>query len=355
MTLGLVQRWVGELPAEVTGFVGRRTELTQLPGLLATARLVTVTGPGGVGKTRVVLRAAALAVSGYPDGACLVELSGLRDAELLPHSVAASLGLPQNAPSQLDAVLDYLLDRKLLLILDTCEHLLDACAMLTDAVLRNAPNVTVLATSRQPLDVPGEHTCPIPPLPVPDSAPAPVSESAVGDGSAVELFAQRAAAAVPGFIVTAGNRDDVIRVRRRLDGIPLAVELATVRLRALPLDQLADRLESRFRVLDGGLRTALPRHQTQRTAIEWSHDLCTPAEQVLRARLSVFAGSCALLPGSGCGPSGVGILGMKRRPRTAATHRVAAAPGAVTGLCGRVSGGDEVEEGGEEGAGGADR
>jgi non-specific serine/threonine protein kinase len=282
VALALTQRKPGELPAEVTGFVGRRTELAQLASLLETARLVTVTGPGGVGKTRVSLRAAALAAAGYADGVCLVELSALRDAELLPYTVAAALGLPQT-DSQLDAVLDFLHDRQLLLILDTCEHLLDVSAMLADAVLRAAPGVTVLATSRQPLDVPGEHTCAIPPLPVPQGDEA--------DGDAVELFAQRAAAVLPGFVVTGNNRADVIRVCRRLDGIPLAIELATVRLRALPLDQLADRLERRFRVLDGGLRTALPRHKTLRTAIEWSHDLCTPTEQALWARLSVFADS----------------------------------------------------------------
>jgi non-specific serine/threonine protein kinase len=301
VTTALIRRRPGEIPAEVTGFVGRQAELAQVASLLETARLVTVTGPGGVGKTRVSLRAAEAATGRYTDGVCLVELSGLRDTELLPHTVAASLGLPQS-DSQLDAVLDFLCKRELLLILDTCEHLLDGCAMLADAVLRTAPRVTVLATSRQPLDVPGEHTYSVPPLPVPDAA-LPASTGAVGNvprgtapagdggGDAVELFAQRAAAAVPGFAITAENRADVIRVCRRLDGIPLAIELATVRLRALPLEELAGRLERRFRVLTGGLRTALPRHQTLRTAIEWSHDLCTPAERVLWSRLSVFAGT----------------------------------------------------------------
>lgn len=287
MALGLVHRRAGELPTELTGFVGRRAELAQLAGLLETARLITVTGPGGVGKTRVSLRAAALAANRYPDdGVCLVELSALRDPELLPHTVATGLGLPQTE-SQLDAVLDYLHDRKLLLILDTCEHLLDACAMLADAILRAAPGVTVLATSRQPLDVPGEHTCPVPPLPVPDQH----SPACDATGDAVELFAQRAAAAVPGFALTAANRADGIRLCRRLDGIPLGIELAAVCLRALPLEELADRLEHRYRVLGGGWRPALPRHQTLRAAIGWSHDLCTSAEQKLWARLSVFAGT----------------------------------------------------------------
>ena len=287
MTLGLMHRGTGVLPAEVTGFVGRRAELARLAGLLETARLVTVTGPGGVGKTRVALRAAALASAGYRDGVCLAELSGLMDAELLPHTVASCLGLPQG-DSQLDAVLGYLREHDLLLILDTCEHLLDSCAMLADAVLREAPGVSVLATSRQPLDVPGEYTCAIQPLPIPGA------EFAVEGEDAVELFVQRAVAVVPGFALTAANREDVVRICRRLDGIPLAIELATVRLRALPLEQLAERLENRFRILSGGLRTGLPRHKTLQTAIEWSHDLCTAAEQALWARLSVFAGSFEL-------------------------------------------------------------
>ena len=157
--------------------------------------------------------------------------------------------------------------------------------MFADILLRATP-VTVLATSRQPLAVPGEHTCAIPPLPV----PAPGARKA-GDGDAVELFARCAAAAVPGFEVTDANRACVIRLCRRLDGVPLAIELATVRLRAIPLEQLVDRLEDRFRLLAGGRRAALPHHQTIRAATEWSYDLCSPAEQLLWARLSVFAGS----------------------------------------------------------------
>ena len=182
-------------------------------------------------------------------------------------------------------MLDYLRERALLLILDTCEHLVDACAALAGEVLREAPGVTMLATSRQPLDVRAESTFQLRPLPVPD-----VDDEA-SDSDAVELFAQRAAAVVDGFTITAENRADVIGVCRALDGIPLAIELATVRLRALPLDQMASRLDDRFHVLTGGRRAGLPRHQTLRAAIEWSHELCTPTEQVLWARLSVFAGA----------------------------------------------------------------
>jgi predicted ATPase/DNA-binding CsgD family transcriptional regulator len=284
---GLIGRRAGELPVEVTGFVGRRKELAQLAGQLRGARLVTVTGPGGVGKTRTALYCAAALAREFADGVCLAELAGLADPGLLPNTVATCLGLPeQDARTQLSSVLEYLRDRQLLLILDTCEHLVDACAMLASRVLRETAGVTVLATSRQPLDVPGEHTCVIPPLPVP--GPDARQGSA---GDAVELFAQRAAAAVPGFAVTDASRADVIRLCRRLDGIPLAIELATVRLRAVPLEQLASRLEDRFATITGGRRSALPHHQTLRTATEWSYDLCSPEEQLLWARLSVFAGS----------------------------------------------------------------
>ena len=246
-------------------------------------------GPGGVGKTRVALRAAARAADDYPDGVWLAELSGLRDPALLPNAVASCLGIPeQDDRSQLAAVLDHLRTRRLLLILDTCEHLVDACALLAEAVLRQTAAVTLLTTSRQPLDVPGEHTFRLQPLPVPGPEDA---IAAAGAGDAVELFAQRAIAAVPGFAVNAVNRADVIRLCRRLDGIPLAIELAAVRLRALPLPELADRLESRFHVLTGGRRGTVSRHQTLRTAIEWSYSLCTPAERALWDRLSVFAGS----------------------------------------------------------------
>jgi len=287
MALGLTRQRPGDLPAEVTGFVGRRRELAELARLLRTARLVTVTGPGGVGKTRVALRAAAELAGEFADGTCLVELSGLHDPELLPDTVVTCLGLAgAEARSELDAILDHLREQRLLLILDTCEHLIDACAMLADILLR-ATRVTVLATSRQPLAVPGEHTCAIPPLPVPD----PHAPWDPGAGDAVELFAQCAAAVVPGFAVTDDNRATVIKLCQRLDGVPLAIELATVRLRAIPLEQLAGRLEDRFRLLTGGRRAALPHHQTIRAATEWSYDLCSPAEQLLWARLTVFAGS----------------------------------------------------------------
>ena len=273
------------LPIEVTGFVGRQRELAGLSGLLSSARLVTVTGPGGVGKTRLALRAAAALAGSFADGVCLTELSGLRDAELLPHTVATALGLSESGVSnRLDAIAEYLRGRSLLLILDTCEHLVDACAMFAEVLLRAAGRVTVLATSRQPLDVPGEHTFAV---------------GVLDCGDAVELFAQRAATVIPGFTVTEASRPAVAALCQRLDGVPLALELATVRLRALSLEQLSERLEDRFRLLTGGRRAALPHHQTLRTATSWSYDLCTPAEQLLWARLSVFAGSFSIAAAEG--------------------------------------------------------
>ena len=275
----------GQLPVETTGFVGREGELARLSVLLGHARLITVTGPGGVGKTRLALRAAATAAPGFADGVCLVELSALHEPGLLVHTVADALGLPgQSHRSHLDAVLAHLRERHLLLILDTCEHLIDACAMFAEAVIVRAPRVTMLATSREPLDVIGENACPVAPLPIPAQR-----DGAGTGGSAVDLFLQRASAAVPGFTVTPADLPDVIRLCRQLDGIPLAIELAAVRLRALPLTELVRRLDQRLALLTSG-HGGSGRHRTLRDAIGWSHELCTPAERDLWARLSVFAG-----------------------------------------------------------------
>ncbi|MHA6765157.1 ATP-binding protein [Streptacidiphilus sp. PAMC 29251] len=277
-------RRAGDLPAEVTGFVGRADQLASLQRLLAVSRLVTLTGPGGVGKTRIALRALPDLRGAYPDGVFLAELSALKDPDLLARTVCAVLGLPEQAArTALEQLTDHLAGRTVLLVLDTCEHLVDACAALAGLLLRNCPQVSVLATSRQPLDVPGEHLLVVPPL--------PVEPEGIDGTGAVALFAQRATAVMPSFVLTEANQPDVLALCRRLDGIPLAIELATVRLRALPLDELAVRLEDRFRLLTGGRRTAVPRHQTLRTTIGWSHDLCSPVERLVWARLSVFAGT----------------------------------------------------------------
>jgi len=296
MFVGQITRQQGRLPVEATGFIGRQAELARLAALLERARLVTVTGPGGIGKTRVALRAAARAAARFADGACLVELSALREPELLAQRVADALGLPPQSPGpQRDAVLAYLRDRQLLLILDTCEHLIDECAVFAEAVIAEAPRVTLLATSREPLDVIGENSCPVPPLPVPP-LPVPDQDPPPGGlnpgGTAVELFLERASAAVPGFTVTPAQMRHVIAICDRLDGIPLAIELAAVRLRALSLSELASRLDERLVLLASGQRGG--RHKALRDAISWSYDLCTPAEQALWARLSVFAGPVSI-------------------------------------------------------------
>jgi predicted ATPase/DNA-binding CsgD family transcriptional regulator len=280
-----VRRW--QLPADVSGFIGRSGELARLTDLLGGARLVTVAGPGGVGKTRLALRAAS-DVS-HAGGSCLVELSGLTDPELLPDTVALRLGLQRADASRLEAVIGELRGRRLLLILDTCEHLTDACARFAATVLRETSEIKILATSRQPLHVPGEQVLRLGPLPVPGSAAD--AAGGTGAGDAVELFAQRAAAAVSGFTLTEADLPHVIRLCRRLDGIPLAIELAAVRVRALPIAELAARIEAGLGVGTGTRRGTISRHQTLHAAIGWSYGLCTEAEKAAWRRLSVFAGS----------------------------------------------------------------
>ena len=292
MATGTSYRMPGTLPRQKSGFVGREAELARTRELLRQSRLVTVTGPGGVGKTRLAVRVADETATRFRDGAYLAELSAVRDPGLLVYTLSAGLAAAGHGNaeasevSQLDMLLGLLRERELLLVLDTCEHLIDACAELAAAILRAAPGVTILATSRQPLDTAGEVVQQLCPLPVPQ----PGSASA-GRADAIELFAQRAAAAVPGFTVTQENLADVITVCGRLDGIPLAIELAAVRLRALPLHQMAGYIDDRLRLLTGGRRSGSPRHQTLRAAIEWSYSLCTPTERLLWARLSVFADS----------------------------------------------------------------
>jgi predicted ATPase/DNA-binding CsgD family transcriptional regulator len=300
------RRW--QLPADVSGFVGRSDELARLSRLLTASRLVTVTGPGGVGKTRLALRAAADAAAA--GGSCLVELSGLTDPLLLADTVALHLGVPRaNTASGLESLLMDLHGRKLLLILDTCEHLASACAALAAAVLRKTNDVRILATSRQPLHVTGEEVLRLGPLPVPagdtvptgnagsagDTAPAgcptPADGLRIAAGDAVDLFAQRAAAAVSGFTLAEADLPHVIRLCRRLDGIPLAIELAAVRVRALPIPDIAARLEAGLAAATGTRRGTVSRHQTLHAAIDWSYGLCTPAEQAAWRRLSVFAGT----------------------------------------------------------------
>ncbi|SEG64096.1 regulatory protein, luxR family [Nonomuraea solani] len=388
----------GNLPAEPTSFIGRRRELADVRRKLADARLVTLVGPGGVGKTRLAIRLASDLGRGFPDGTWLVELAELRDAGLVANAVMAALDLRDQAVTEPAAlVLSYLRDKRLLLVVDNCEHLLAATARIVTNVLRAAPGVRVIATSREPLSAPGEHVVPVPPLDLPPASaglrPAGTSPSAsigqsarrtgppsastgppsanprppsastgpplagtglpsasaglsseragrpsaaigqppertgppsAGTGQppertgplsagagvplewggvplvelrrneAVRLFVERAAAGSGTFELTVANQAAVADLCRRLDGLPLAIELAAVRTRVLTVEQILDRLTDRFGLLTGGGQAALPRHQTLRTTIDWSHDLLTAAEQALLRRLCVFAGRFTL-------------------------------------------------------------
>ncbi|MFH9824538.1 ATP-binding protein [Streptomyces bobili] len=279
----------GHLPVETTSFVDRRGELAEGRELLAGARLVTLTGPGGVGKTRLAGRIASRVARAFPDGVRFVHLSGLRDPELVPLAVADALGLhDHSARPALDTLVERLQDRRLLLVVDNCEHLLPACAALAGALLHGTTGVRILATSRHRLGLTEEHLMDVRPLPVPD----PDGDLSAADGyPALALFADRAAAVVPGFRLTAANRSSVARLCRRLDGLPLAIELAAVRMRVLDVDQLLARLDDRYRLLTAGSPTAAPRHQTLRAAVAWSHELCEEAEQRVWARLSVLPAS----------------------------------------------------------------
>ncbi|MEU6231637.1 regulator [Kitasatospora sp. NPDC047058] len=269
----------------MTSFVGRHEELTALSRLLAASRLVTVTGPGGVGKSRLALRAAARAAGAFPDGTWLVEIAPVQDPLLIGHAVLEALRLTDGtARPPLDVLTEQLAGRRLLIVLDGCEHLVEACAELADALLRAVPGLRVLATSRAALRACGEHLLTLAPLPVGRVGPGALPD-------AVRLFADRARAVLPSFEVTPATAEGIAQLCRRLDGIPLAVELAAGRLRALSVEQITARLDDRFRLLTGGDRTGLPRHQTLRTTVGWSHELCTVQERLLWARLSVFAGS----------------------------------------------------------------
>ncbi|MGW5162391.1 ATP-binding protein, partial [Nonomuraea wenchangensis] len=283
----------GSLPAELNSFVGRRREIAEVKRLLGEGRLVTLAGVGGVGKSRLALRVAFDLRRAYHDGVWLVELAALESAELLVATVMAALGIQDSAsrPS-LEVLAAHLRDRRTLVVLDNCEHLLDPCAALADRLVRAAPGLRILATSRQALGVTGEQVLQVPTLAVPEAAEA--GARADGQTDAVRLFAERARAVLPGFEITDANREAVARVCRRLDGIPLAIELAAVRLRALSVEQLLERLDDRFRLLTTGARTAMPRQQTLRSLIDWSHALCTEQERLLWSRLSVFSGGLDL-------------------------------------------------------------
>jgi predicted ATPase len=267
------------LPAEGTSFVGRRQEIAEAKRLLQQRRLLTLTGVAGVGKTRLALRVAAQLRERFPDGVWLVELATLTDDELLTETVAGVFGV------QVDGLLDYFRDKQLLLLLDNCEHVVDACARLADELLVTAPGLRILITSRQALRVAGEHLLEVASLPV---AELPQAPGQAMRSPAVRLFIERAAAAWPGFRISGVDWETVAAICERLDGIPLGIELAAVRVRALSLQEILDRLHNHLEFLAECGRIAVPRLQTPRAAIDWSFNLCSAEEQEVWARASEF-------------------------------------------------------------------
>ncbi|MET7750470.1 BTAD domain-containing putative transcriptional regulator [Micromonospora sp. NPDC005367] len=297
------------LPGQLTSFVGREEELRRLAKLLAEARLVTLHGPGGVGKTRLAVETAGR----YDGDVCLVELAALPPGAEVAPAVLAALNLrdtalrvpggPRDATERLVAALA---DRRLLLVLDNCEHVIDDAARFTARLLGIASSVRVLATSREPLGLTGEALCPVLGLPVPPDGTEPEQAHRY---AAVRLFADRAADVAPGFTVEPGTVTEVLRICRTLDGLPLAIELAAARLRALPVAEVAARLDDRFRLLNRGSRGAAPRHQTLRAVVRWSWDLLDEPERRLAQRLSVFAGDSDLAAIERiCAPLGAEVL-----------------------------------------------
>jgi predicted ATPase/DNA-binding SARP family transcriptional activator len=285
------------IPAQLTTLIGRQKELDQIAVNLAdpACRLLTLVGAGGIGKTRLGLQAAANEIERYPDGVWLIELAYLNEGEDLPEHVASTLGVSSQETNRggelIDILIHYLQEKSLLLVLDNCEHLIDACATLSEAILKNCPEIKIVATSREKLGVPGEIGFPVPPLEMaPEQAPLHQMQSF----SAVRLFNERAALIRSNFTVTEKNKAVISEITRSLDGIPLAIELAAARIKVLSLNQIAERLKDHLQLLVGGPRTALPRHKTLRATIDWSYSLLSDQGRVLLRRLSVFSGGWSL-------------------------------------------------------------
>src|SRR3972149_1042610 len=276
------------LPIQLTSFVGREREIASVKHHLATDRLATLTGAGGAGRTRRALQVAAELLESYQDGVWLVQLESLADPALVPQIVASAVGVREEHRPLVETVADFLHPKSLLLVVDNCEHLLVACAQLAETFLRRCPQLRILATSQEPLGVAGEATYRVPSLSMPDAKQAPDPES-LTQYEAVRLFAERAALSKRDFALTGGNALAVAQLVRRLDGIPLSIELAAARLRALSVEQIVARLDDRFRLL-----TAVPRHQTLKATMDWSYELLSEAERAMLRRVPVFAGGWTL-------------------------------------------------------------
>jgi predicted ATPase/class 3 adenylate cyclase len=279
------------LPAQVTTFIGRAREMAEAKRLLGTTRLLTLTGPGGTGKTRLSLQVAAEVLDRFPHGVWLIELATFSDPLLVPEAIANAVGIREEHGRQpLDTLVEALRPRHLLLVLDNCEHLIGACAQSAATLLRRCPDVRILASSREALNIEGETIQPVPPLGTAEFGwgETDLDVEQLAELEAIQLFVERAAAVKPGFALTPQNASLIAEICWRLDGIPLAIELAAARVKVLPLDQILKRLDDRFRLLSGGSRTALPRQQTLSALIDWSYDLLTEPERILLRRLSVF-------------------------------------------------------------------
>ena len=294
------------LPTQTTTFIGRERELARAVERLETGRLLTLTGPGGSGKTRLALHLAADLLERYLDGVWLVELAPVTDPSGVAPSLAAAahIGERPGRPT-LDTISEWFRSRRVLLVLDNCEHLIAACADLADALRRSCPLMTIIATSREGLNVPGEALMPVPSLRLPDGDKLPPLDE-LREYEAISLFVARCAAFQPAFSLTEENAADVVRICRRLDGVPLALELAAARVRVLSVAQVAKRLDDRFRLLTGGGRNAVARQQTLRGLIDWSYDLLTETERLLLRRLSIFVGGSTLEAAEAvCGGEGI--------------------------------------------------
>ena len=289
------------LPLQLSSFIGREREIAEVRRLLAASRLVTLTGAGGSGKTRLALQAAREVLDAFPDGIWLVELAPLTHPALAASFIASTLGLIEDKDRPpLDTLVDYLRDRQLLLLLDNCEHLIDTMARLVETLGHHCPNLHILTTSRERLEIDGEVVWPVPPLGLPTENEQLSFESLAGHDS-IRLFVERASAALPAFRLTGQNAAAVAHLCRRLDGIPMAIELAAARVKLLRVEEIVARLDDRFQLLTGGNRTAPPRHQTLKALIDWSYNLLPPIEQRLLRRLAVFAGGFSLAEVEGIG------------------------------------------------------
>lgn len=292
--LNTLDIFLNNLPTQLTTFIGRENEIAEVKQELESHRLVTLTGSGGTGKTRLSLQVAADLLDHFDHGVWFVELAPLTDPDLIPQTILSAIGISEQAnKTALEILKEYLHEKKVLIVLDNCEHLIEASAKVTNTLLNAAPNLKVLTSSREALGVKGELSYPVPSLSLPDPKHLPVIKQ-LSQYEAVRLFIDRTLLVAPHFDVDKDNAPFITQICYRLDGIPLAIELAAARIKMMSVEQISARLDDRFRLLTGGARTALPRHQTLRALIDWSYDILSDNERLLLRRLSVFAGGWTL-------------------------------------------------------------